>query len=165
MFILYDFNDKNSFIYPGVYREGKMVAKQGPDQHLITKKLKTSLDKTQKFVSTRRKMNSRLLIASMSFSAASTLVAGVTSAGGPVIGSGIEGWRVACTVAAVFGFSATVSSGIKQQLESTDRLSQGKECLTKLKTLDLGITTGRMDWEEIIAEYEKLAVSYPELIS
>jgi len=142
-----------------------MIAEQKQDQQLIAKKLKINLDKTSKFVSSQRKINSRLLVASMSFSAASTLVAGVTSAGGPLIGSGIEGWRLACIVAAVFGFTATVSSGIKQQLESTDRLSEGKECLTKLRTLDLGITTGRMDWEQIIAEYEELAISYPELIS
>lgn len=142
-----------------------MSAESGQDQTLITKSIKSSLLKAEKFVSGRKRTNTRLLAASMAFSGASTLVAGITSAGGPIIGSGIEGWRLACIVAAVFGLTSTVSTGISQQLETTDRLSKGKECLTKLRSLDLGITTGRRNWEEIVKEYEELAISYPELIS
>lgn len=142
-----------------------MSAESGQNQILITKSIKSSLLKAEKFVSGRKRTNTRLLVASMAFSGASTLVAGITSAGGPIIGSGIEGWRLACIVAAVFGLTSTVSTGISQQLDATDRLSKGKECLTKLRTLDLGITTGKKKWEEITKEYEELAISYPELIS
>jgi len=142
-----------------------MAAESGQDRELITKKIKSNLHKAQKFVTNRKRTNTRLLVASMAFSGASTLVAGITSAGGPIIGSGIEGWRIACIVAAVFGFTSTISTGAIQQLESTDRLSKGKECLSKLRSLDLGITTGKKSWEEIITEYEGLAITYPELIS
>ena len=96
---------------------------------MITKNIKSRLHKTQKFVSDRQRTSTRLLVASMAFSGASTLVAGITSAGGPILGSGIESWRLACIVAAVFGFSSTISSGAFQQLESTDWLSNVKECL------------------------------------
>ena len=142
-----------------------MSTELGHNRELITRSIKSSLLQAQKFVNGRQKTNSRLMVASMAFSGASTLVAGITSAGGPIIGSGIEGWRLACIVAAVFGFSSTISTGVIQQLESRDRLSEGKECLIKLRALDLGITTGRKNWEEIIKEYEELAINYPELIS
>ena len=142
-----------------------MSTELGQNRELITRSIKSSLLQAQKFVNGRQKTNSRLMVASMAFSGASTLVAGITSAGGPIIGSGIEGWRLACIVAAVFGFSSTISTGVIQQLESRDRLSEGKECLIKLRALDLGITTGRKNWEEIIKEYEELAINYPELIS
>ena len=142
-----------------------MAAESGQDRKLITNSIKSSLQKAQNFVSGRKRINSRLLVASMALSGASTLVAGITSAGGPIIGSGIEGWRLACIAAAVFGFSSTISTGVIQQLDSTDRLSKGKECLSKLRALDLGITTGKKNWEEIIKEYEDLAINYPELIS
>lgn len=142
-----------------------MAADFPHDQREISKSIKTSLKKTQDFVSGRQRTNSRLLFASMALSGASTLVAGVTSAAGPVIGSGIEGWRLACIAAAVFGFTATISTGTIQHLESTDRLSKGKECLRALRSLDLGMTTGRKKWEEVIEEYEDLAQNYPELIS
>ena len=142
-----------------------MSSESGQDRDLITGSIKSSLLKVQKFVSSRQKTNSRLMVASMAFSGASTLVAGITSAGGPIVGSGIEGWRLACIVAAVFGFSSTISTGIIQQLDSTDRLSEGKECINKLRSLDLGITTGSKNWGEVIKEYEELAISFPELIS
>ncbi len=137
----------------------------GQEQELVTQKVKLNLKNAQRFVTGRKKMNARLLIASMAFSGASTLVAGITSAGGPIVGSGIEGWRIACITAAVFALTATVSTGISQQLESTDRLLKGKECLNRLRYLELGITTGRKNGEEIIKEYEELAITYPELIS
>jgi len=142
-----------------------MAAGSEQDRELMTKNIKSSMVKAQKFVTNRKKTNTRLLVASMTFSGASTLVAGITSAGGPILGSGIEGWRLACIVAAVFGFTSTISTGAFQQLESNDRLSHGKECLSKLRLLDLGITTGKKSWEEIIKEYEDLAITYPELIS
>jgi len=141
-----------------------MSAESGQDRDLITRSVKSSLLKAQKFVSGRQKANSRLIVASMIFSGASTLVAGITSAGGPILGSGIEGWRLACIVAAVFGLSSTISTGAIQQIESTGHLSEGKECLNSLRALDLGITTGRKKWEEIIREYEELATRHPEWI-
>lgn len=142
-----------------------MSTENRQNQNLITKKIQSSLRKVQGLVTSRKKTVSRLMISSMAFSGASTLVAGVTSAAGPVIGSGIEGWRFACIAAAVLGFTSTISTGIIQQMESTDSLSKGRECLTKLKSLDLGITTGRKSWEEIVKEYGELALTYPELIS
>jgi len=142
-----------------------MTAESGQDRKLITKNIKSSFLKAQKFVAKRQRTSTRLLVASMAFSGASTLVAGITSAGGPVIGAGIEGWRLACIVAAVFGLTSTISTGIFQQLESTDRLPKGRDCLIRLRTLERGITTGRKNWEEIINEYEDLAITYPELIS
>ena len=142
-----------------------MSSETGQDRDLITGSIKSSLLKVQKFVNSRQKTNSRLMVASMAFSGASTLVAGITSAGGPIVGSGIEGWRLACIIAAIFGLTSTVSTGISQQLDATDRLSKGKECLTRLRTLDLGITTGKKNWEEIIEEYQELAINHPELVS
>ena len=141
-----------------------MSAENRQDRSLIAKNIKSSLHKVQGFVARRKRTNGRLIAASMTFSGASTLVAGITSAGGPIIGSGIEGWRLACIVAAVFGFSSTISTGIIQQMEATERLSKGKECLNKLRSLDLGITTGKKDWEEVLQEYEELVITYPELI-
>ena len=145
--------------------EGIMNTRSGSDNLKISKEIKSNLQRTQKYVTSRKRTNSRLLVASIALSGASTLVAGITSAGGPIIGSGIEGWRLACIAAAVLGFSSTISTGVIQQRESTDHLARGKECLRKLKSLDLGITTGKKDWDEIRIEFEELGINYPDLIS
>ena len=135
------------------------------DRNALGQRVKASLRKAEKIDSGLRKANTRLLIAGIASSAASTLVAGITAAQGPVVGEGIEGWRVACIVAAVFGFASTVSTGLSQQLKISDRLSEGIQCIGKLRSLDVIITTGSQSWEEIIKEYEEIAKTYPELIS
>lgn len=64
---------------------------------------------------------------SIVFLAASTLVAAITSAVGPVVGEGVSGWRLACAVAAVFGFVTTLTTGLSQQFQIPDRLAKVNE--------------------------------------
>ena len=131
----------------------------------LTKSVKASITKATEIISGRKKVNTGLLAAGMTSSAAATLIAGITAAQGPIVGSGPEGWKLACIVAAVFGFASTVSTGLSQQLNVADRLSEGKQCISKLRSLDVGITTGRKSWEEITREYEEIITTYPEYIN
>ena len=131
----------------------------------LARRVRSSLNKADEIISGRKKVNTGLLITGMTSSAAATLIAGITAAQGPVIGTGTEGWRLACIVAAIFGFASTVSSGLSQQLKVTDHLSEGKQCANKLKLLDVGITTGNKSWEEITQEFEEIARTYPEYIN
>ena len=134
------------------------------DTQALSKRVMASLRKADKIVSGLRKTNTRIVIASISCSAASTLVAGITAAQGPVVGEGTEGWRLACTVAAVLAFITTVATGLGQQLRISDRLSEANQCIGKLRSLDVAITTNSRDWEEIAKEYQEIAQTFPELI-
>jgi len=135
------------------------------DSNALAKSVKASLRKTEGIISGRRKANTSLLVTGMTTSAASTFVAGITAAQGPLIGVGIEGWRVSCIIAAVFAFAATISTGLSQQLKINDRIAEGTQCVGKLKSLDVAITTGSRSLEEITKEYEEIATIYPEFIS
>ena len=134
------------------------------NRDLLTQSVKRSLKKAEGIISGRKKTNTGLLFAGMTTSAASTLVAGITAAQGPLIGTGIEGWRVACIIAAVFGFASTIITGLSQQLKVNDRVIEGNQCVSKLRALDVGIITGSRNREEIIGDYEGLAKTYPEFI-
>jgi hypothetical protein len=142
-----------------------MSKESTPDRNALARRVEASLQKAEGIVSGLRKANTRLLVAGMASSAAATLVAGITAAQGPVVGTGIEGWRVACIVAAVFAAASTVSTGLNQQLKFSDRLAKGTQCVGRLKSLDIVIATGSRGWEEIVKEYEEIAKTYPELIS
>jgi hypothetical protein len=142
-----------------------MSKESTPDRNALAQRVEASLQKAEGIVSGLRKANTRLLVAGMASSAAATLVAGITAAQGPVVGTGIEGWRVACIVAAVFAAASTVSTGLNQQLKISDRLAKGTQCVGRLKSLDIVIATGSRGWEEIVKEYEEIAKTYPELIS
>ncbi len=141
-----------------------MSQKTGPDHGALTRRVKDSLEQAEKRVSNLRENNTRLIMTGIASSAGSTLVAGVTAATGPLVGTGDAGWRLACIVAAVFAFVATVSTGLKQQLKFSDRLAKGAQCVGKLRALDVTITTGDQNWQEIADEYKEIAKTYPEFI-
>jgi hypothetical protein len=139
---------------------------QEPTQDLKTlaQIVNNSLRNTQTKVAGLRKSNTRLLIASIVCSAATTLVAGSTAAAGPVVGEGIPGWRLACIVAAAFAFISTVSTALMQQLKIDERLVLGNQCVGRLKDLDLAIATGTRPWDEITRDYGDILKTYPEFI-
>lgn len=130
----------------------------------LSKSIEASLKKAEGMVAGFRKTNTRILITTIVSSGASTLVAGLAAAFGQAADIGTDGWRAACIVAAIFGFISTVSTGIGQQLKISDRLSEGKQCVGKLRYLNVAITTGRSNWEEISKEYEETVKTFPEFI-
>ncbi len=144
----------------------KKMSKDGiEERRILTKSVKASLRKAGAIVSSYRKKKNHFLITAIVSSTAVTLVAGVTAAVGPIVGTGMEGWRIACIIAAIFGFVSTVSTGLNEQLKISDRLSEGKQGVGKLSYLDVVITTGNKSWEEITEEYEEIAKAYPEFIT
>lgn len=129
----------------------------------LARRIRQSLQKAERHASRLKNTNTRLLIFGVFNSGVSTLVTGVTAAGGPVVGEGIPGWRMACIVGAVFGFATTVSVGLNQQLKLGERLSEANQCLGRLKFLDVAIDTGSRTWAEISEEYEEILRTYPDI--
>ena len=141
-----------------------MSEKEKEDRKDLTESVKASLQKAEEIVSGYQKTNNRLLTTTIISSAAATLVAGITATAGPAAEIGTEGWRIACIIAAIFGFVSTVSTGISQQQKISDRLAEGRQGVGKLRYLAVVITTGSREWEEIAKEYEEIAKTYPKLI-
>jgi hypothetical protein len=134
------------------------------DLEAFAQMVKDSLRKAQEITSGLRRKNTRLLITGMVCSAGTTLVAGGTAAAGPVIGEGDAGWRIACIVAAVLAFVSTVATALTTQLKYDERLTQGNQCIGRLRALDIAIVTGSGNWEEISKEYEEVVKAYSEFI-
>ena len=141
-----------------------MVDNASDAQKKLTEIVGKSLQKAEEAVANLRKTKNRVQITTLFSSGAATLVAGLTSAIGPSAGIGTEGWRMACILAAIFGFVSTVSSGLSQQMKYSDRLSEGKQCVGKLRYLNLVINTGSKGLEEIATEYEEVVRTYSEYV-
>lgn len=135
------------------------------EQDTLTRRVKTSLKKAEGTAANLRKNNVRLLVAGIFSSAAATLVAGVTAALGPIAGQGDAGWRAACIVAAVFGFISTTSIGLNQQLRFSQRLSKGRQCVGRLRSLEMMLETGRRSRKEAAQEFTEIVKSYPEFVN
>jgi len=134
------------------------------DHRDLVKSIKASLHKAEKIVSGYQRNHTYLVITNIASSAGATLIAGVTAATGQAAGIGIEGWRLACILAAIFGLVSTISTGLTQQLKISDHLVEGRQGLGRLRHLDVVITTGSISWEETARQYEEIAQEYPDLI-
>ena len=132
--------------------------------------VKASLSNAKNRTAGIRKTDSQLFVANVVSPAAATLVAALAATVGgnamfpqAAAQSTDGGWRLACILAAIFGFIATVSSMFKKQFD--DRLVQGNQCVGRLLSLDLAITTGSGDWEEAAKEYGEIIKTFPEFVS
>jgi hypothetical protein len=132
--------------------------------------VKASLSNAKNKTASIRKTDSQLFVANVVSPAAATLVAALAATvGGNVMfpqaaaQSEDGGWKFACILVAVFGFVATVSSMFKKQFD--DRLVLGNQCLGRLLSLDLALTTGSSDWDEAAKEYGEIIKTFPEFVS
>jgi hypothetical protein len=141
-----------------------MVKESRQDHDAFAQMVKDSLRKAKEYTSGLRRKNTRLLITGMVCSAGTTLVAGGTATAGPVVGEGDAGWRIACIVAAVLAFASTVSTALTTQLKFDERLSQGNQCVGRLRALEVAIASGSENWEETAKEYSEIVKSYVEFI-
>jgi hypothetical protein len=141
-----------------------MTENEKETQEEITKRVRASLGKADEIVRGYKRNNEYLVITSIVSSAFATLVAGMTAAVGPMSEIGASGWRTACIIAAILAFVSTVSAGISHQFKSEERVADGKQCVGRLKNLEVEITTKSKKWDEIEREYAEIVKAYPELV-
>ena len=135
-----------------------------PDREKFVNRVRESLQNAEKYAARYRTTNTRLIVLATILSAAATVITGATAANGPLLLEGIPGWRLACTAGAILGFITTVSVGISQQLNLSDKALNGNQCASRLRFLDLALDTRARDWEDLVKEYEDIIRAYPEPI-
>lgn len=111
-----------------------------------------------------RKLNTSLIVTSLVTSGLTTLLTGLTAARGPMIGSGTQGWQLACVMAAILSFVGALCSGVTQQMRVGERLAKTLECLGRLKALDASVVMGSRADNEIAAEYENILRTYGDVL-
>jgi hypothetical protein len=148
-----------------------MKTDKGIHNHeMLVSTVKASLNSAKNKTAVIRKADSQLFVANVVSPAAATLLAGLTAAVGgnqlfqqAAAQSNDGGWKLACILVAIFGFIATISGVFKKQFEN--RLAQGNQCVGRLLSLDLTLTTGSRDWEQAAKEYGEIIKAFPEFVS
>ena len=144
-------------------RTSVRVPPDHPERHQALLDMVTnSLRKAERLAAELRRKNTRLVVAGISSSALCALFAGITAARGPLIGTGPDGWRLACTISAVLAFGTTLCIGLSQQLGISDRLSTANQCVGRLRSLGVTITTSSRRWEDVTNEYAEIEQTFPE---
>lgn len=110
-----------------------------------------------------RRVNFRLVAASLCATALATLIAGLTTATGPLVGAGPSAWRWTCGVVALITALSGVLTGLLQHLRLQERSAEALACVGRLRALQLALGLSRRDPGEVAQEYEELLAQYPEL--
>ena len=139
-----------------------MTQESTQDHQAITQIIKDSLQKAQEQISSLRKTNKSLVLTSIISSAATTLIAGVTAATGPLVSNGTEGWKLSCLVAAIFAFISTVTTALIQQMKTEERLVQGTQCVGRLLALQVAIATSGQNLDRVAGEYSEIVRTFPD---
>jgi hypothetical protein len=158
------FRPTETLVYFYFLRRISMQPETNPKSDQLIQRIRNSLQKAERYTLRLRKTYTRLVVSGFVGSTATVLVAGGTAVQGPLVGSGIEGWRLACIVAALLSLIATVSVGLVQQLKLGERVPQGQLCIGRLRALDVALAVGGREFKEIAKEYEGVVKEFPEVI-
>jgi hypothetical protein len=144
-----------------------MAEKQDLTGFAVT--VKNSLNVVKGRVAGIRRTDSQLFMANVIAPAAASLLGAITAAvGGDSLFAGAAaqgeggGWQLACILVAIFSFVGTVTGLFKKQFE--ERLAQGNQCVGRLLSLDLALTTGSRTFEDATKEYGEIVKAFPEFV-
>jgi hypothetical protein len=140
-----------------------MQPETNPKQEQLRQRIQDSLHRALKYAVGLRKTHTGLAIGGLISSAVATLVAGVTAALGPVVGTGIEGWKLACIVAAALSLISTLCMGIQEQLKFGERVPQGQLCVARLRAIEGALALGSRAWDEVAKEYKEILQGHAEI--
>jgi hypothetical protein len=126
-------------------------------------RLRDDLSRANRMAARLDRINTRLLTGSLTASALSTVIAGLTAARGPLVGAGPPAWRWTCGVAAAISAVAGLLTGTHQRFTIAERLARARACTGQLRALEAGLGMGARDAGEGARQYEEIVRQHPEL--
>lgn len=138
---------------------------QEADFEILLKRIRTSLSDADAYTQRNQRLNSILSFVSIIGSALTALLTALTAVQGPVLIPGVLDWQVACSAGAVLSFITTISSGVSQQMNISQRLVLGSQCVGRLRALELVTSTQVRSMEEVTNEYAEILRTYAEAVN
>ncbi len=134
------------------------------DHTEMTRKIQDSLSKAAAYTKQQSRMNSTLTLVTTVGSAVTAFITALTALEGPTVIPGILNWQVACGIGAVLSLITTVSSGLGQQLNISQKLINGSQCTGRLRALEFSAIANTKNAEELAAEYADILRTFPNVI-
>ncbi len=132
-------------------------------QTLLLERIRTDLRWIEARSRELRRLDVRLVSASLGFSALATLLAGLTAAVGPLAGEGPPAWRWTCGLLAAVTAVSGVLTGAHQRFRVPERRAQVLAVEGRLRGLEIALGVARREPREVAREYQELLGQYPDL--
>jgi hypothetical protein len=128
---------------------------QQRDEFLTT--VRDALRRAELYCARTRRWDTRLLIISIICGAMATILAGGTVIGGKAALDAVGGWRILCSVVALFTASGTVAGALHKSFQITTRLSNAEKCVARLRALDATIAATDLPIEKALETFERIS--------
>ena len=135
------------------------------DFETLLKRIRISLSDADSYTQRNQRLNSILGLVTIVGSALTAFLTALTAAQGPVVIQGLLDWQVACSIGAILSFITTITSGVSQQMNISQRLVLGSQCVGRLRALELVTATKTRDVAEITNEYAEILRTYAETVN
>ena len=119
--------------------------------------VRDALRRAELYCATTRRWDTRLLIISILCGAAATVLAGGTVIGGKPALEAVGGWRILCSIVAVFTASGTAAGALHKSLQITTRLSSAEKCVARLRALDATIAASDLPTDNALETFRRIS--------
>jgi hypothetical protein len=119
--------------------------------------IRNTLRRAELYCAKTRRWDTRLLIISIICGAAATVLAGGTVIGGQSALEAIGGWRILCSIVAVFTASGTVAGALHKSFQITTRLSSAEKCVARLRALDVAIAATDLPTANTLEAFQRIS--------
>jgi hypothetical protein len=130
----------------------------------LLKRIRASLADADLYTKRNQRLNSTLGTITIVGSALTAFLTALTAAQGPTVIPGVLDWQVTCFIGAVLSLITTICSGVSQQINISQRLVLGSQCVGRLRALELVTSTQTRSAVEITDEYAEILRIYAETI-
>lgn len=118
---------------------------------------RTEVERYLEVVGVRRR---RLLIVIIFAGAIATLLTALAAFWGQqlagLFGTGENGWRMLCALAAVFSLTAGVATQLQTSKNYGERIARAEDTMATLEALEVGLTLGHLNQNEATGQYLKI---------
>ena len=123
----------------------------------LLSKVRDALRRAELYCARTRRWDSRLLIISIICGAAATVLAGGTVIGGKAALEVLGGWRILCSIVAVFTASGTAAGALHKSLQITTHLSSAEKCVARLRALDATIAASDLPTDNALETFRRIS--------
>ena len=133
------------------------VVEPSPARDELRGAVRDALRRAESYCARTRPWDTRLLLISIVCGAVATLLAGGAVVGGKPALDAMGGWRILCTIVALFTASGTATGAIHKTLQFTNRVSNAEKCIARLRALDATIAVSVLPTEEALAMFRQIS--------
>ena len=137
----------------------------GDPQAEFLKQVEEDLGAARKVVARYRRKYRRLVIGGVVSGSVAAALSGSVAVGGAALADAMGGWRLVCSLAAVFAATAAALTGIQERMRTPEHVAQADACVAQLTALRFAVRTDVTELKAHQDEYREILRRYTRYLT